>query len=177
MSKAIVRRDTMAPVTSPRMRGRAEARRDDIREYLAFGLAGERFALPLASIREILKLTSITEVPRSPVAVLGILSVRGRITTVIDLRRRLRMGGAERGKGSRILLVDGGTEVMGLLVDVVHHVVRLHDEEIELGAVVAGDLSEYVFGIGRPGGIEAAEEGEDILILLDPVPLLRRSSS
>mgnify|MGYP001604361552 CR=1 FL=1 len=175
MSKSLVRRDTMVPVASSRTRGRAEARRDEIREYLAFGLAGERFGLPLASIREILKLTPITEVPRSPRAILGILSVRGRITTVIDLRRRLRMGEAERGRGSRILLVDGGTEVMGLLVDVVYHVIRLHEEEIELGAAVAGDLSEYVFGVGRPGGVSASEAGDDILILLDPGPLLKRS--
>ena len=175
MSRSIVRRDTLVPASSHRTRGRAEARRDEISEYLAFGLAGERFALPLASIREILKLTPITEVPRSPEAVLGILSVRGRITMVIDLRLRVGMPAAERSKGSRILLVDGGAEVLGLLVDVVHHVVRLHDDEIELGAVVAGDLSEYVFGIGRPGGIDAAVDGEDILILLDPGPLLRKS--
>ncbi|HEY8430455.1 MAG TPA: chemotaxis protein CheW [Sandaracinaceae bacterium] len=166
----ITKRDTVIPAPPPKPTKR---RRDEVREFLAFGLAGERFALPLSSVREILKNTPITEVPRARPYVLGILSVRGRITTVIDLRRRLRMAAPEPTKASRILLVDGGDEVVGLLVDEVFQVYRLHEDEIELAAVVAGDLSEYVLGIGRPGG-EAAGSEDDILILLDPDPLLRR---
>lgn len=170
MSGPIVRRDTVIPAPAAKSQKR---RREEVREFLAFGLTGERFALPLASVREILKNSPITEVPRARPHVLGILSVRGRITTVLDLRRRLRMPAPEPTKASRILLVDGGEEVVGLLVDEVFQVYRLQDEEIELAGVVAGDLSEYVLGIGRPGG--AAEGAEDdILILLDPDPLLRR---
>src|SRR5690606_25109353 len=105
-----------------------------------------------------------TEVPRARSHVLGILSVRGRITTVFDLRRRLRMPAAEPTKASRILLVAGSDEVVGLLVDSVDQVFRLQDDEIELAAVVAGDLSEYVLGIGRPGS--GAGEEADIMILL-----------
>lgn len=172
MSGTIAKRDTLIPA-APSQRGSKVARRgrDEIREFLAFGLAGERFALPLGSVREILKLAPITEVPRARPHVLGILSVRGRITTVLDLRRRLRMGAAQPTKASRILLVEGTDEVVGLLVDEVHQVYRLHEDEIELAAVVAGDLSEYVLGIGRPGG---EDDQDDILILLDPEPLLRR---
>ena len=172
MSGPIARRDTVVPaarsVASKGRRGREE-----VREFLAFELAKERFALPLASVREILKLAPITEVPRARSHVLGILSVRGRITTVLDLRRRLHMSAAPPTKSSRILLVAGGDEVVGLLVDQVDQVVRLQDEEIELAAVVAGDLSEYVLGIGRPGSAERRED-TDILILLDPDPLLKR---
>lgn len=171
MTDRIVRRDTVVPLAPAKQA--QKRRRDENREFLAFGLAGDRFALPLATVREILKVAPITEVPRARSHILGILSVRGRITTVIDLRRRLRMSSAEPTKASRILLVDGGDEVVGLLVDEVFQVYRLHDEEIELAAVVAGDLSEYVMGIGRPGTDERGE-GDDILILLDPEPLLRR---
>jgi purine-binding chemotaxis protein CheW len=167
----IARRETLIPA-GPKT---PKKKREEVREFLAFGLIGERFALPLSSVREILKLAQITEVPRARPHFLGILSVRGRITTVIDLRRRLRMPAATPTKASRILLVDGGEEVVGLLVDEVFQVYRLHDDEVELAAVVAGDLSEYVLGIGRPGtGEESAEYGDDILILLDPEPLLRR---
>ncbi len=165
----MVRRDTVVPGAPAKP---SKRRREEVREFLAFGLVGERFALPLAAVREILKNTPITEVPRARPHVLGILSVRGRITTVLDLRRRLRMPAPDPTKASRILLVDGGEEVVGLLVDEVFQVYRLQDEEIELAGVVAGDLSEYVLGIGRPGG--AAEGEDDILILLDPDPLLRR---
>lgn len=171
MSGPIARRDTVIPA-APAKGAKARRAREEVREFLAFELAGERFALPLGAVREILKLAPITEVPRARSHVLGILSVRGRITTVLDLRRRLRMAAATPTKASRILLVSGGDEVVGLLVDSVDQVLRLHEEEIELAAVVAGDLSEYVLGIGRPGSSEG--ETDDILILLDPDPLLRR---
>jgi purine-binding chemotaxis protein CheW len=171
VSGPIARRDTVIPAAPAKP---ARRQRDDNSELLAFGLAGERFALPLSSVREILKLVPITEVPRARSHVLGILSVRGRITTIYDLRRRLKLPAAEPTKASRILLVDGGEEVVGLLVDEVFQVHRLHEDELELAAAVAGDLSEYVLGIGRPGG--GGDEGNvgDILILLDPDPLLRR---
>ncbi len=169
----LTRRDSSPPVSS-RTKGRSERRREDVREFLAFGLNGERFALPLASIREILKVAPVTEVPRSRPWVLGILSVRGRITTIIDLRLRLRMPSRDPVKQSRILLVDGGEEIIGLLVDEVFQVYRLSADEVELAAVVAGDMSEYVLGIGRPGVVEEGQSPEDILVLLDPEPLLRR---
>lgn len=167
----MVRHDTVIPVAAPK-----ERRDDTVRELLAFGLAGERFAVPLGAVSEILKVVPVTEVPRAKSHVLGILSVRGRITTVIDLRRRLRMQPVEPTKQSRILLVGGADEVVGLLVDEVFQVYRLFEDEIELAAAVAGDLSEYVFGIGRPGGGGEADDdgGGEILILLDPEPLLRR---
>lgn len=183
MSSSLTRRDTIipsAPASSrPGTAGKGtknkEPRQQELREFLAFGLAGERFALPLGSVREILKVASVTEVPRARPHVMGILSVRGRITTVFDLRRRLRMPPAEETKQSRILLVDAGGEVIGLLVDEVHQVYRLHEEEMEFAAVVAGDLSDYVLGIGRPGR-SGDDDGadDDILILLDPEPLLKK---
>jgi purine-binding chemotaxis protein CheW len=170
----LTRRDTAVPAPA-KARGR-EARTERVQEFLAFGMGGERFALPLAAVREILKVSPVTEVPRARPYVLGILSVRGRITTVIDLRRRLRMTDAPPRRQSRILLVAGGEEVMGLLVDEVFQVYRLAEEEIELSAVVAADISEYVLGVGRPGSSDADAEpiSDDILVLLDPEPLLRR---
>ena len=171
----MTRRDTVLPAASAKGGAAKRASESSVSELLAFGLAGERFALPLGSVREILKMASITEVPRAKKHVLGILSVRGRITTVIDLRRRLRMSPVEPTKHSRILLVDSGDEVVGLLVDEVFQVYRLGEDEVELAAVVAGDLSEYVYGIGRPGTSEESDENEeDILVLLDPEPLLKR---
>lgn len=179
MSGAMTRRDTIIPAGPSSGGGGggggkgAPGGEDAVTELLAFGLAGERFGLPLGSVREILKLAPITEVPRARDYVLGILSVRGRITSVLDLRRRLRMPAAEPTKQSRILLVDSGVEVIGLLVDEVFQVYRLHEDEVELAAVVAGDLSDYVYGVGRPTDAEG-DARDDILILLDPEPLLRR---
>jgi purine-binding chemotaxis protein CheW len=150
-------------------------------EYLGFTLADESYALPLTSIREILKVPPVTQVPRAPHDVLGIVSVRGRVTTVIDLRRRLRMPESPMTKSTRVLLVDEGSEILGALVDGVLSVVRLSEEEVELAVNVGSDTADYVLGIGRPqertlrsDDTGPEERSDEILILLDPQPLLRR---
>ncbi len=159
------------------------ARGDDTAyEFLAFRLASETYAVPLSGVQEILKPPRITPMPRAPYEILGIVSVRGRVTTVIDLRRRLRVEEAPVDKHTRVLLVDAGDEVLGLLVDSVLQVYRLYEDEVELASAVGGDLNEYVMGIGRPRAVRTLgrsnsqdrEDPNDILILLAIEPLLKR---
>ena len=52
-----------------------------MREFLAFDLANERYALPLSCVREIMRVPAVTEVPRGPEEVLGVISARGSVTT------------------------------------------------------------------------------------------------
>jgi purine-binding chemotaxis protein CheW len=151
-------------------------------EFLAFKLGSETYAFPLAGVQEILKPPRITRVPRASSEILGIVSVRGRVTTVIDLRRRLRLYEAPLDKNTRVLLVDAGSEVLGMLVDAVMQVYRLYEDEVELASSVGGDLNEYVMGIGRPRAVRTLgratsqdrNDPNDILILLHAEPLLRR---
>ncbi len=155
-----------------------------ISEFLGFMLGREAYALPLSSIREILQPPPITEVPRAAHHILGLISVRGRVTTVCDLRRLLRLPEAPMTRQSRVLLVDSGEETLGVFVDIVLQVYRLRDDEMELAHELGDETSEYVMGVGRPTGGRAQVRGkvareadvvEDaMLILLDPGPLWRR---
>lgn len=153
-----------------------------IHEFLAFKLGSETYALPLAGVQEILKPPRITGVPRSSYEVLGIISVRGRVTTVIDLRRRLKLHEGPLDKNSRVLLVDAGEEILGMLVDAVLQVYRLCEDEVEVASAVGGDMNDYVMGIGRPRAVRTLgrsssqdrDDPNDILILLHAEPLLRR---
>jgi purine-binding chemotaxis protein CheW len=156
-----------------------------IREFLAFVLASETYALPLSCVREIMRVPSVTEVPRAPADVLGIVSVRGQVTTLVDLRRRLHVEASGVGSRTRILLVDQGDEILGLLCDRVLQVHRLSENEVEMASVLGTDASSYVMGIGRPGQrkqdardvkVKSAAGNEDILILLDPIALLKRQA-
>jgi len=158
------------------------------RDYLAFGLADESYALPLVSVREIMAMQPVTEVPRAHPTVLGIFSVRGGVTTLLDMRRRVGVRESPLSSRARVLLVDGGTELIGLLVDHVDQVYRLSSDEIEPASAIGGSLSQHVVGVGRPGthALDPTEPsrararqapgggaGHNILILLDPVSLLK----
>src|SRR6476659_5165057 len=99
-------------------------------EYLAFGLAGDAYAIRIELISEILRPPPITEMPRAPRAVRGVVSVRGRLVTVVDLRVRLRLRAAALDGRARMLLADHRGEAMGLLVDEVRQVYRLAETEI-----------------------------------------------
>lgn len=185
MTGAILKQGTLVPSAPRVMRtDRIRPAGETISEFLVFTLGTARMGLPLESVQEILKPVPITHVPRAAHDVLGILSVRGRITTVLDLRRRLGQPTAPTTRHTRILLVAGAEETMGLVVDTVLHVVRLRDDEIEGAGVVAADLPEHVLGLGRPRrrdavrgvvGGETKDGGEvEVIVLLDPSPLLRR---
>ncbi|BDG06934.1 chemotaxis protein CheW [Anaeromyxobacter paludicola] len=140
------------------------------REYLAFRLGGEEYAFAIDFIREILKAPPITEVPRAPAHVLGVITVRGDVIPVFDPRRRLGLAPAPaegRGQG-RVIICDAGEGPCGLLVDAVAQVVRLPPSAIEQKPQgIVGSSAEYIAGIGR--------ERDRLYILLDLAAVLRFS--
>ena len=132
-----------------------KARSDDVAyEFLAFKLASETYALPLAGVREILKPPRITRVPRAshddPRHRLGARSRHHGDRSAPSPARAPRR---PLDKNTRVLLVDAGNEMLGLLVDAVLQVYRLSEDEIELASAVGGDMNEYVMGIGRPRAV------------------------
>ncbi|MCA9603348.1 MAG: chemotaxis protein CheW [Polyangiales bacterium] len=147
-------------------------------EYLAFRLGAETYAVPLGDVLEILRVPSVTEVPRAARHVRGVVSVRGSITTVIDLRRRLRLADPVPDRQARVLLVRREDETVGLLVDAVEQVYRLGPGQIELRSSMSGDTADYIRGIGRPHATDMAvatksNPSNDMLVLLSPRELLR----
>jgi len=135
-------------------------------------LAGdEAYGFPLSAVREILVPPPLTEVPRAPEQVLGVISVRGQIITLIDLPKMLHLEAEQGSPYGRVVLVDNGEELIGVAVDRVVQVYRMEPNQIEYASAMGAELSEYVVGIGRiPSG--SSEEGHEMLILIDPVSLL-----
>lgn len=125
-------------------------RAEGIQEYLSFVLADENYAVNIFHIKEIIKPPMITEVPRTEPVILGILSLRGTIAPVVDLRRRLRLEAKPQDRKSRVLIVEIMDGLVGLLVDEVRHVIRLKDEDIEPPpAVFDRAEAEHIVGVGR----------------------------
>jgi len=119
------------------------------RELLRLEVAGDVYAVPVERVREIVGLPPVTKVPRGPRALHGVISLRGEIFEVIDLRLRLGLPAAQPSRRSRILVLhaDDG-RAAGLLVDGVTQVLRVAEETLR---PPASGASRFVAGLCRHG--------------------------
>ncbi len=125
----------------------------EVRELLAFKLAAEEYAVEIGVIEEIVKTLPVTEVPFTPPFCPGLVSLRGRIVTIVDLRKRLGLPAQAPGRHSRIIVASDRGRTVGLLVDAVTGVVRLGASDVEAKPVVVGGADgEFVHGLGRADG-------------------------
>jgi len=121
-----------------------------VRQYLAFHIGNEEYALDITRISEIIKVREFTDIPRVPNFVLGIISLRGVVVPVFDLRLRLNLGASEILPTSRIVVTQREDMTIGLLVDRINQVVHLYDEGLEPPpGVLSGLDREMIYGIGR----------------------------
>ncbi len=95
-----------------------------VEEFLGFRLDAEEYCLWIRSVREIIRPPDITPIPRSPAEIMGIISLRGSIVPVFDVRRRLALPPREVDQKSRIVvaMIDGAS--VGMVVDYVTEVIR-----------------------------------------------------
>lgn len=129
-------------------------------QLLSFALGEEEYAVDIQDVQEIIKLREMTDVPRVPEFVLGIISLRGNIIPVFDLKRRLHLGTVEPTTSTRIVVCRAGGKSVGLVVDKINQVVRLPEEAIEqVSGLLSGVNKDLVEGVGRYEG--------RMLILLD----------
>ncbi len=140
------------------------------REVLTFRLGEEGYGIELRALREIIKPPALTEIPRAPRFLRGILSLRGTMVPVIDLRRRLRIGAVDPKQGTRILIVEYSGEPVGLLVDEVTDVARIAERDIEPPPLSLGTTeSTHIAGIGR----YTSHKAERVVVMLAIESLMR----
>ena len=131
----------------------ADAREQASCQYLAFHLGDEEYALDIRRISEIIKLREFTDIPRAPGFILGIISLRGVVVPVFDLRCRLNLGVSELLPTTRIVVCQHEDVSVGLLVDSINQVFNLIDDEVEPPpGVLSGLDREMVSGLGRYQG-------------------------
>jgi purine-binding chemotaxis protein CheW len=119
-------------------------------ELLTFIIAGEQYAVSIDHLVEIVTPRGATPVPNADPTIVGIISLRGTMVTVIDVRRKLRHPAAAAGNDTRIIVAERGSEVLGFEVDRVLRVVKVDSAAIEPHPVVhSSELSEAVRGVFR----------------------------
>jgi len=122
----------------------------DVEEYLCFKVADEEYALSILDIKEIIKPREVTEVPRMPVFISGVISLRGVIIPIMDMRLRLSLPYGQPTGRERVLVLRTPSGFCGVLVDEVIQVVRLKQDAIEgPPAILDGIDREFVMGLGH----------------------------
>jgi len=126
----------------------------ETRQYLTFKLGNEIFATDVAKVREVLDLTTITEIPRTPEFMAGVINLRGSVVPVVDLRLCFEMSKTKSTRNTCIVVVevmlDNESTIIGALADSVEEVVDLEPDQIEPAPHVGTHLrTDFIKGMGK----------------------------
>jgi purine-binding chemotaxis protein CheW len=103
----------------------------DYAEFVTFTTAGQLFGVPIGRVQDVFKPSHITPVPLAGAEIAGVLNLRGRIVTMLDLRRRLELEQGENDRTPMAIGIEARGESLGLLVDAVGEVLKLPNAERE----------------------------------------------
>ncbi len=104
---------------------------NEFTEFVTFTIAGQIFGLPIARVQDVFKPLHMTRVPLAGAEIAGVLNLRGRIVTAIDMRNRLEVKKREDGGAPMAIGIEAKGESFGLLVDAVGEVVKLSNTQRE----------------------------------------------
>jgi purine-binding chemotaxis protein CheW len=129
--------------------GRAEA----AALLATFFVQGAHYALDAAKVQEVIRFGAATPVRHAPEAVLGVINLRGRIVTVVDVGLRLRFPRVPPGPDCRVFIVEDRNEFVGLLVDRVGEVLEVDGASLEPPPANVSQTHSNLFkGVYRAGG-------------------------
>uniref|UniRef100_A0A7C5V4L4 Chemotaxis protein CheW n=1 Tax=Caldicellulosiruptor owensensis TaxID=55205 RepID=A0A7C5V4L4_9FIRM len=137
----------------------------DEKQLVIFKLGNEEYGVDIMQVKEIIKMTNITKIPQVPSFVEGIISLRGEILPIIDMRKKFGLPAGEKTRQTRILVINLDNVTIGGIVDEVTEVLRLPNDAITPPPpVIRGINTEYLQGVGQING--------RIIILLDMSKIL-----
>ena len=134
---------------------------------VGFRVGREVFGVPISLIHEIVRVPEITSVPDSPGCVQGVINLRGKIVSVVDLRRRFGEKNITPNKKNRILVSEMHGKLVGLIVDSASEVLKIPENDVELPPVLNQGDHNYVTGVGKLNG--------RLIILIDLNKILQKN--
>ncbi len=135
---------------------------EDIGQLVVFKLRNEEFGVDINRVKEIVRLPDITSIPRSPDYVAGVCNLRGNVLPVIETRIRFSMEPEERTESTRLLVVDSGLSIMGLIVDNVREVMRMNSSVIDPPPSVCQSIDKAFLD-----GVVKMDDGKRLILKLN----------
>jgi len=134
---------------------------------VGFRVGRETYGVPIKLILEIVRVPEITAVPDAPDHIEGVINLRGKIVSIIDLRKRFREKNIASSRHNRILIMEIHGRLVGLVVDGASEVMKIPSTEIEPPPAGFQDSGlQCVTGVAKYGG--------RLVALLDISKLLQR---
>lgn len=131
----------------------AEKAAKKIKKFVTLGLGNERYGIEVSKTREIIARYEIVPLPKTPEFIEGIISLRGDIIPVVDLRKRFELPSRERDADTRIIVIEMRDFSVGIQVDRVYEVLKLTEDAIEPPPpMVSGLKADYLEGVAEVQG-------------------------
>ncbi len=119
-------------------------------QVVCFRIGRELFGVYIEVVQEIVRVPEITPVPEMPGFVEGVINLRGKIVSIVDLGKRLKIESGAKMRTNRILVIEVEKKVIGLLVDAVTEILRIPPESVEPAPDIVTTVgAEYIIGVGK----------------------------
>ncbi len=136
-------------------------------QIVGFRIGRETFGVPISLVHEIVRVPEITSVPDLPGFVEGVINLRGKIISVVDLRKRFGETITPANRKNRILVTSVEGKLVGLIVDAASEVLKISENDIgPPPGVFSEDEVHYVTGVGKHQG--------RLIILIDLNKILQK---
>ncbi|MGM5482523.1 MAG: chemotaxis protein CheW [Nanobdellota archaeon] len=155
------------------------------RQMVIFNLGNEEFCVDINEVNSIIKMTPITKIPNSQSFIEGVINLRGRIIVVIDLAKKIGLPSKERGKDTRIIVIETNDSMVGMIVDHSREAIRVSEEQIEPAPplITQKISSDYLDGVAivpskngesdnNQDSGNSVQSNDRLLILLDLAKVL-----
>jgi purine-binding chemotaxis protein CheW len=149
-------------------------------KYLTFYLENEEYGIPIKKVKEIIGMLNITNIPKMPNYVKGVINLRGKIIPVMDLRLKFGMEVKEYNQRTCIVVVelfrDSDKKHIGIIVDKVSEVSNIVENEIENAPQYNSSMdSEFLLGIGKVKGRIILMLNIDKVLSLEEMTIIQKN--
>jgi purine-binding chemotaxis protein CheW len=120
------------------------------RQLVIFRIGKEEFGVDISDVKEIIKLENTTHIPETEDYVEGIINLRGKIVTIIDLSKKLAIGSIKKNDNTRVLVTEIRGSTLGFVIDSCNEVLRLTGDKIESAPKIITNKinADYIQGVG-----------------------------